>query len=276
MDSANLRDALGNAARIVIKVGTSTLTYGTGKVNFGTIDKLARIISDLSNQGREVILVTSGAIGVGVDKLKLAERPATIPEKQAVAAVGQCELMHMYSKFFMDYGHVVGQILLTRDVIENEHRRRNVVNTFDMLLKKGIIPIVNENDSMSVEEIRFGDNDTLSAIVAKLIHADLLIVLSDIEGFYDGDPRKNPDAKMISVIEEITEEVEKSAGGAGTRRGTGGMITKLFAAKIATFAGIDMVIASGKNPDIIMDIISGSNVGTLFVSRKECKAHENK
>ncbi|MCX8132048.1 MAG: glutamate 5-kinase [Clostridia bacterium] len=261
-----IREALKDSRRIVIKVGTSTLTYDTGKVNFTRIDRLARVLSDLSNQGKEVVLVTSGAIGVGVDKLKLKEKPKLIPEKQAVAAVGQCELMHIYSKFFSDYGHIVGQILLTRDAVEDEHRRQNVINTFETLLQKEIIPIVNENDSVSVEEIKFGENDTLSAIVSKLIKADLLIILSDIDGLYESDPRNNPDAKMISVVESITPEIEKSAGGAGTKRGTGGMITKLFAAKIATAADVHMVIASGKNPDIVMDIINGKDIGTLFTS----------
>ncbi len=263
----NIRKALQHSNRIVVKVGTSTLTYDTGKINFTRIDKLARVLSDLSNQGREVILVTSGAIGVGVDKLKMKEKPVSIPEKQAVAAVGQCELMHVYSKLFADYSHIVAQILLTKDVIEEEQRRENVENTFEALMQKGIIPIVNENDSVSVDEIKFGENDTLSAIVAKLINADLLIILSDIEGFYNSDPRKNPDAKMISIIEEITPAIEKSAGGAGSKRGTGGMATKVIAAKIATEANVNMVIASGKNPDIIMDIVNGKDVGTLFVAR---------
>jgi glutamate 5-kinase len=267
----NIRETLQNSKRIVIKVGTSTLTYDTGKVNFTRIDKLARVLSDLANQGKEVVLVTSGAIGVGVDKLKMKERPKKIPEKQAVAAVGQCELMHIYSKFFSDYGHVVGQILLTRDVVEDDQRRQNVVNTFETLMNNEIIPIVNENDSVSVEEIKFGENDTLSAIVSKVINADLLIILSDIDGFYESDPRKNPDAKMLSVISEITPEIEKAAGGAGTKRGTGGMITKLYAGKIATAANVNMVIASGKNPDIVMDIINGKDAGTLFVAKKFVK-----
>lgn len=267
----NIREALQNSKRIVIKVGTSTLTYDTGKVNFTRIDKLARVLSDLANQGKDVVLVTSGAIGVGVDKLKMKERPKKIPEKQAVAAVGQCELMHIYSKFFSEYGHIVGQILLTRDVVEDDHRRQNVINTFETLMDNGIIPIVNENDSVSVEEIKFGENDTLSAIVSKLISADLLVILSDIDGFYESDPRKNPDAKMLSIITEITPEIEKAAGGAGTKRGTGGMITKLYAGKIANAANVNMVIASGKNPDIVMDIVSGKDVGTLFAARNYAK-----
>jgi glutamate 5-kinase len=267
------REDLLDAKRIVIKVGTSTLTYDTGKINFTRIDKLARIISDLSNQGREVILVSSGAIGVGVDRMKLPERPKTIREKQAVAAAGQCELMHMYSKFFSEYGHIVAQILLTRDIMSDDNCRRNVVNTFDTLLQNGIIPIVNENDSVAIDEIEygesrvFGDNDTLSAMVARLINADLLIILSDIDGFYDSDPRKNPNSKMIHTINEITPAVEKSAGGVGTKRGTGGMVTKLTAARIAINSGIDMVLTNGSKPELIIDILEGREIGTMFTKR---------
>jgi len=268
------REELKNAHRIVIKVGTSTLTYETGKINFTRIDKLARIISDLSNQGKEVVLVTSGAIGVGVDKLKLPERPKSIREKQAVAAVGQCELMHMYSKFFSEYGHIVAQILLTRDIVSDETCSRNVVNTFETLLAKGIVPIVNENDSVSIVELKvgqkdtFSENDTLSAIVSKLIRADLLIILSDIDGFFDGDPRKNPDSKLLSIIEEITPEIECFADGAGTKRGTGGMVTKLKAAKIATKAGVNVVLTNGSHPESVMDIINGEEIGTIFVGKE--------
>lgn len=268
----NSRDALQNAKRIVVKVGTSTLTYETGKLNFSRIDKLARVLSDLLNQDREVILVTSGAIGVGVGKLKLKEKPKTVREKQAAAAVGQSELMHIYSKFFSEYGYVVGQILLTRDVVENSHTRQNVINTFMTLLERGVVPIVNENDSVSIDEIEygekrvFGDNDTLSAIVAELVKADLLIILSDIEGFYDCDPHKYKDSKLLSVINEITPEIENCAGGVGSKRGTGGMVTKLSAARIATSGGINMVLASGNDPGVITEIINGKKVGTLFVS----------
>jgi len=269
-----VREKFRNCKRIVIKVGTSTLTYDTGMINLWRIEKLAMVISDLVNQGKEVVLVTSGAIGVGVGKLKLKEKPKSVREKQAVAAVGQCELMHIYSKFFSEYGHIVGQILLTGDVVENDHRRQNVINTFETLLEKEIVPIVNENDSVAIDEIEygenrvFGDNDTLSAIVAQLIKADLLIILTDIDGFYDSDPRKNSCAKMMSVIEEITPEVERCAGGVGSKRGTGGMVTKLSAAKIATSAGIDMVVSNGNNPEIILDILSGKDIGTVFVAKK--------
>jgi len=269
----NIRKNLCNAKRIVIKVGTSTLTYESGQINFSRIDKLARVISDLENQGKEVVLVSSGAIGVGVSKLGLKGRPKAIREKQAVAAVGQCELMHIYSKMFSEYSHTVAQILLTKDVVTEEHKRTNVTNTFETLIEMGIIPIVNENDTVSIDEIKvgqkdaFSENDTLSAVVAKLIKADLLIILSDIDGFYDSDPRENPDSKLISVIEEITPEIEKCAGGAGTKRGTGGMATKLIAAKTATSAGVSMVIASGENPEIVLDILKGEHIGTLFLPK---------
>jgi glutamate 5-kinase len=271
----NIRDRINSSKRIVIKVGTSTLTYDTGKINLSRMDKLSMVISDLLNQEREVVLVTSGAIGVGVGKLKLKGKPKTVREKQAVAAVGQCELMHLYSKFFSEYGHTVGQILLTRDVVEDGHRRRNVINTFETLLESGIVPIVNENDSVSIEEIEygdrrvFGDNDTLSAIVAELIKADLLIILSDIDGFYDCDPRKNSCSHLLSVIHEITPEVEKCAGGVGSKRGTGGMVTKLTAAKIATSSGINMVLTNGSNPGVILDIVNGENIGTVFLAQEK-------
>jgi len=270
----NVRSRLRDAKRIVIKVGTSTLTYSTGKINLTTIDKLSRVISDLVNQGREIILVTSGAIGVGTSKLKMKEKPKRIRERQAVAAVGQCELMHIYSKFFSEYGHIVGQILLTSTVVNDKVGRRNVINTFNTLLAKEIIPIVNANDSVSVEEIKAGqintflENDTLAAIVSKLTGADLMIILSDVNGFYDSDPKENPNAKFISTIYEITPEIENCAGGAGTKRGTGGMITRLKAAKIATSAGVDMVVPNGSDPHIIMDIVNGNEVGTIFVARK--------
>lgn len=268
------RNVLRDAKRIVVKVGTSTLTYENGKTNLATMDRLARVLSDLLNQDKEVVLVSSGAIGVGVGKLKLREKPKTVREKQAVAAVGQCELMHMYSKFFSEYGHMVAQILLTRDVVDNDHRRENVINTFETLIELGIVPIVNENDSVSIDEIEygenrvFGDNDTLSAIVSMLVKADVLIILSDIDGFYDCDPKKNSCFHLISTVKEITPEIESCAGGAGSRRGTGGMITKLSAARMATSAGINMVLANGKDPDIILKILNGEEVGTMFVAKE--------
>lgn len=258
--------------RIVVKVGTSTLTYDNGNINLTRIEKLTRILSDMMNSGKEVVLVTSGAIGVGVSKLKLKKKPSSIREKQAVAAVGQCELMHIYSKFFGEYSHIVGQVLLTRDVVEDDHIRENVCNTFETLLENGIIPIVNENDTVAIDEIenivRFGDNDNLSAIVSGLVKADLLIILSDIDGFYDSDPRKNPNSKLIKQIDEITPELEGCAGGAGSTLGTGGMVTKLIAAKIATSLGVHMILANGKEPEILLNIINGEEVGTLFVKNK--------
>ena len=265
------RKQLKEVKRVVVKVGTSTLTYENGNINLTRIEKLTRILSDMINSGNEVVLVTSGAIGVGVSKLKLKEKPKTIREKQAVAAVGQCELMHIYSKFFGEYSHVVGQVLLTRDVVEDDHIRENVCNTFETLLENGIIPIVNENDTVSIDEIenivRFGDNDNLSAIVASLVKADLLVILSDIDGFYDSDPRSNKEAKMLEVVEEVTPELEECAGGAGSNLGTGGMITKLMAAKVSADAGVNMVLSNGSNPNILLDILAGKNVGTLFLGK---------
>ena len=267
------RSRLKEAKRIVVKVGTSTLTYDNGNINLRRIEKLTRVLSDIVNSGKEVTLVSSGAIGVGVSKLNLKEKPKDIREKQALSAVGQCELMHIYSKFFGEYSHTVGQVLLTRDVIEDERIKNNVCNTFEILLDKKIIPIVNENDTISIDEIEnianFGDNDNLSAIVSQLINADLLIILSDIDGFYDSDPRNNKDAKLLNEIEIITEELEACAGGAGSNLGTGGMATKLIAAKRATEEGIDMVLANGKEPEIILDILDGNDIGTLFVGKRK-------
>lgn len=267
-----MRKALKDSKRIVVKVGTSTLTYENGSVNLMRIEKLSRVISDICNMGKEVVLVSSGAIGVGVGKLRLEKKPETIREKQAVAAVGQCALMHIYNKFFGEYSHVVAQVLLTRDVLENERMKNNVCNTFDTLLEKGIIPIVNENDAISIDEIQnilnFGDNDNLSAIVSTLVNADTLIILSDIDGFYDSNPKENPNAKLIKQIDEITEEIEACAGGAGSSLGTGGMATKIAAARKATDAGVNMVLANGEEPSIISDILSGEEVGTLFTAKK--------
>ena len=267
----NYRNEIKKCNRVVVKVGTSTLTYENGNINLTRIEKLARVLSDLMNSGKEIVLVTSGAVGVGVNKLKLKEKPKTIKEKQAAAAVGQCELMHIYGKFFGEYSHIVGQVLLTRDVVEDNHIRENVINTFETLIESGIIPIVNENDTVAIDEIenivRFGDNDNLSALVAGLVSADLLIILSDIDGFYDSDPRKNKNSKMMKVVEEITTELEACAGGAGTSFGTGGMATKLTAAKTATSQGVNMILANGDNPTILLDIIEGKDIGTLFVKK---------
>ncbi|MFW2491132.1 glutamate 5-kinase [Clostridium chromiireducens] len=267
------RQRLKDANRIVVKVGSSTLTYDNGNINLSRIEKLTRTLSDIVNSGKQVVLVTSGAVAVGVNKLKLKEKPESIREKQAVASVGQCELMHIYSKFFGEYSHIVGQVLLTRDVVEDDHIRENVCNTFETLLEKRIIPIVNENDTVSIDEIenivRFGDNDNLSAIVACLVDADLLIILSDIDGFYDSDPRNNDNATLLNEVKEITSELEECAGGAGSSVGTGGMITKLTAAKTATKAGVDMVLSNGNEPSILLDILNAEEIGTLFISEKK-------
>lgn len=265
-----MRENITQAKRIVIKVGTSTLTHENGKINLARVDKLSEVLSDLMNQGLEIILVTSGAVGLGMNKLKLDSKPKNVRERQAAAAVGQSELMHLYSKFFSEYGHIVGQILLTKDVIDHENSRLNVINTFETLLEKGIIPIVNENDSVSTDELEyndhhtFGDNDTLSAIVSSLINADLLILLSDIDGFYDDDPNLNKQAKLIHEVKKIDEEIKNSAKGVINNKGTGGMATKINAAKICLDAHIKMIIAQGKDPQILYNILKGEQVGTLF------------
>ncbi len=270
------RGKLKDCKRIVIKVGTSTLTYDNGRANLTSIEKLCRVIADQMNQGHEIILVSSGAIGIGMGKLKLKEKPKTIREKQAIAAVGQCELMNLYSKFFSEYSYVAGQILLTKDDIEDEITRDNISNTFSCLIEREIIPVVNENDTVSTREIyhngTFGDNDTLSAIVSDVVSADLLILLSDISGLYDCDPKHNKDANLINTVLSITPDIEACAGGAGSNRGTGGMRTKIEAAKIATNLGIHMIIASGNDPSIIGNIISGEMIGTMFVGKDKPKS----
>jgi glutamate 5-kinase len=255
--------------RIVVKVGTSTLSHGGKGLNFRNIDLLARTLADINNEGHEVILVSSGAIGAGCGKLRMQERPTDLRLKQAVAAVGQCELMHIYDKFFGEYGVTVGQILLTKDDVEYPNVRQNLLGTFESLLAMDVIPVVNENDSVCIEEIEsehqiFGDNDTLSAVVAVLVSADLLVLLSDIDGLYDCDPRKNNGACLIPVVEEINDSVIALAGGAGTSFGTGGMATKLSAAAIAMQNGIDMVITNGENPQSLFTLLEGGSVGTLF------------
>ncbi|MBQ8000772.1 MAG: glutamate 5-kinase [Ruminococcus sp.] len=256
-----------NLNRIVVKVGTSTLTYDNGKVNLRRIDKLCKVLSDLHNQGKEIILVSSGAIGVGVGKMGLPKKPDSTPEKQALAAIGQCELMFMYDKLFGEYNNMVAQVLLTRDAVDSEHKKENVLNTFNTLLSMGIIPIVNENDTVAIDELEghnFGDNDMLSAIVAKLVGADALVILTDIDGLYDSDPRKNKDAKRLERVERITEDIENMAGGTGSNRGTGGMTTKLQAAKYVTESGIDCYVICGDDPQHIYDVTDGKSVGTLF------------
>lgn len=262
------RKALKQAKRIVVKVGTSTITYSNGKRNFSQIDRLARELSDLQNQGKEMILVTSGAVAVGVDRLGLAQKPDTIPGKQAAAAVGQGVLMHTYEKFFADYGQIVAQVLLTKTESLDRHRYTNSRNTFMELLKQRVIPIVNENDVVALDELKIGDNDNMSALVAGIADADLVIILSDVDGLYTANPQTNPDAVLVNMVSEITPEIEASAGGAGTLRGTGGMATKIQAAKAATSSGIHLVIASGTQKNAITGILNGEEVGTLFVSRE--------
>lgn len=258
--------------RIVVKVGTSTLTNEVGKNDLRTFDKLAFVLSDIQNMGYEVILVSSGAIAVGRNKLNMKERPASMRMKQAAAAVGQCSIMYLYDRFFEHYDKTIAQILLNADDIEQEEKRENLTNTFNALLEMGIIPVVNENDSVSYTEIEseerlFGDNDMLSAVVAVLCHAKRLVILSDINGFYDSDPRLHPDAKLINRIESIDESVYSLAGGAGSRRATGGMKTKLRAAGLATTQGIDTIITNGKKPEALYDIIKGRGAGTLFAGK---------
>lgn len=260
-------DSLKNAKTIVVKVGTSTLTYETGKTNIRRMKKLVEVLSDLKNSGKQIVLVTSGAIGIGVGKLGLPEKPKDTPGRQAAATVGQCELMFMYDKLFSEYGHITGQLLITRSDIENEERRNNLVNSFSKLFEYGAIPIINENDAVAVEEIVFGDNDNLSAIVAKLIGADGLMILTDIDGLFSGNPKTDPDATLIPVVEEITEDIEAIAGGTGSSRGTGGMITKIHAAKVACSAGIPTVIINGTNPEDIYRIMEGRQLGTLFCAK---------
>lgn len=261
------------AQRIVVKVGTSTLLRESGGVNFREMDALARVLSDLKNMGSEIILVSSGAIGVGTVKLGLPKRPAELRRKQAAAAVGQCELMHLYDKFFGEYSQTVAQILLTDADVEDPHRREHLTGTFDAILDMGVIPVVNENDSVSSSEIEtgsrkvLGDNDTLSAIVAGLCRADLLVLLSDIDGLYDADPRKDPAAQLIPQVTAITPEIEALAGGGGTKWGTGGMATKLSAARYAMEKGIDMVIANSDKLDALYDIVEGKPVGTRFTAK---------
>ncbi|MBQ4544563.1 MAG: glutamate 5-kinase [Oscillospiraceae bacterium] len=251
--------------RIVIKIGTSTLTHSTGRLDLRHLETLARVLSDIKNMGLDVVLVTSGAIGVGMSKLGMTVRPSELRYKQAAASVGQCELMHIYDKFFLDYSQVVGQILITKNDITEESRREKVENTFEALFELGAIPVVNENDTTGVDEILFGDNDTLSAEVAALVRADLLIIFSDIDGLYDSDPRENKDAKIISRVHFVDDNLKGLAGGAGTRLGTGGMVTKIHAAEVCFENDIPMVITNGKRLEDAYDILAGKINGTLFM-----------
>lgn len=271
------RELLREAKRIVVKVGTSTLTYDTGKLNLTRMERLVRQLADLANQGKEVILVTSGAIVVGTSRVGLSGRPRTTKEKQAMAAIGQGILMKVYEKLFDEYGHIVAQILLTKADVDNGKRYQNACNTFKTLLEEyKVIPIVNENDTVAVDEIEFGDNDSLSAYVSVLAEADLLIILSDIDGLYTADPRVDPEAKLISVVPEITPEIEALASAASGDLGVGGMSTKILAAKIAGAAGIPLVIANGDKQEVIRDILAGKEVGTLFLPEKKGKERGNR
>lgn len=262
---------ISDKKRIVIKLGTSTLAHKTGKLNIRRMTNLVRVISDIHNSGREIILVSSGAVGLGAGKLGLPEKPKDTQTKQAVAAIGQCELMHVYDDMFEKYSVTVAQILLTKTIIANADHSKNVENTIEKLVGMGVIPIVNENDTVAIDELELeiGENDSLSAIVASLAKADLLLILSDIDGLYDDDPRVNPNAKPIHVVKEITPEIEHVAGGAGSNLGTGGMTTKINAAKIASAAGIDMVIMNGKNPEILYDLFENKEIGTIFKAKKQ-------
>ena len=254
--------------RIVVKVGTSTLAHPTGRLNIRHVEELVKVLSDLKNAGHEVVLVSSGAIGMGVGKLNLPGKPADMPTKQAAAAVGQCELMYTYDKLFAQYNHTVAQILLTGEDIDHEDRRQNFENTIYRLLELGALPVINENDTIATAEIKVGDNDTLGGIVACTVKADLLVLLSDIEGLYTADPRKDPSATLIPVVEKVTAEVEALGGGVGSGLGTGGMATKLRAAKMVTTAGCDMIIANGEKPALLYDIVDGKPVGTRFLGEK--------
>lgn len=269
-----MRRNIKNANRIVVKVGTSTITHENGKINLIKLDKMVRELADLMNQGKEIILVSSGAVGVGMGKLKMENRPTEITEKQAVASVGQCALMHIYSKLFSEYGIVVGQILLTKNVINDQTTCKNVVNTFNNLLKYNVIPIVNENDAVSTDELEdrenvsFGDNDMLSALVTTITDSDLLIILSDIDGLFDKDPKNSSDAKIIKVVKEIDSKISDFASGAGTKLGTGGMATKLVAAKVVMNSNKNLIITNGSDARNISRILEGKEVGTLFLGEK--------
>lgn len=255
--------------RIVVKVGTSTLAHATGNLNIRHTESLVKVLSDLKNAGHEIILVSSGAIGMGTGRLNLTSRPEDIPTKQAAAAVGQCVLMDTYDRMFSKYNHTVAQLLLTGEDIDLPERRENVENTLFRLLQLGVLPIINENDTVATAEITVGDNDTLAAAVACFVHADLLILLSDIDGLYTADPHKSPCAELIETVEKITPEIESLAAGSGSMLGTGGMETKLRAAKTVTAAGGDMVIANGSKPECLYDLAEGRNVGTRFLGEKK-------
>jgi len=262
------RAKIAQAKRVVVKVGTSTITYSNGKINYEKIEKLARIMTDLQNQGKEMILVSSGAGAAGVGRMGLEAKPSTIPGKQACAAVGQGILMHIYERLFGEYGQVVAQVLLTKADMVNRHSYANARNALQEMISWGVIPIINENDVVAIDEFKIGDNDNLSALVASLADADLDILLSDIDGLYTANPKTHPEAKLVSVVEEVTPAIEATAGGAGSKNATGGMLTKLQAAKNAMSAGIALIIANGEDLEILRRIMRGEPVGTLFVPRE--------
>lgn len=268
MNREQYRLAISKAKRIVVKIGTSSLTYPTGKLNLSRLEGLVREVADIQNEGREMILVSSGAVGAGLGRLGFKRRPSKIPEKQAAAAVGQGILMHIYEKLFSEYGQVVAQVLLTRFDLLERRCYLNARNALMTLLNLGVVPIVNENDTIIVEGLHFGDNDTLSALVAGLVEADLLLILSDIDGLYTADPREHPEAVLLPVVEEITEEVAQLAGGVGSELASGGMATKLQAARIATSSGLPMVIANSQEERIIRRVLAGESIGTLFLSKE--------
>lgn len=264
----NYRESLKNKKIIVVKIGSSSLTFPNGRLNLKRIEKLVEVVSKIHSSGKGIVLVTSGSIAVGMGKLGKKRRPKTLPGKQAAAAIGQAVLMKIYQKFFNNYNKNVAQILLTYDVIIEEEKNQNAKNTFAKLLDMNAIPIVNENDSVATDEIEIGDNDRLSAMVAGLCGADLLVLLSDIDAMFTADPKKDPEAKRLSIVEEITEEIENAASGAGSSFGTGGMITKIIAAKMCNESETDTIIANGDQPEILFDIIDGKDIGTLFVAKK--------
>lgn len=254
--------------KVVIKVGTSTLAHTTGLLNIRRMETLCKVLSDLKNAGHQIILVSSGAVGMGVGKLSLGCRPSDMPTKQAAAAVGQCELMYTYDKLFTEYNHTVAQILITSEDVEHPVRSQNLHNTLQRCLELGALPIVNENDTVSTAEIAVGDNDTLAGILARSLKAELLVLLSDVDGLFTADPRHVADATLIPRVERITPEIEQLGGNAGTKYGTGGMATKIKAAQIVTEAGADMIIANGEQPEVLYDIMAGASVGTLFVGKR--------
>lgn len=263
------RDTFKNIKSLVVKVGTSTLSYKNGRLNFHRMEQLAEVLSAIRSRGIKVTLVSSGAIGVGAGRLFMKEKPRDLSQKQALAAIGQAQLIKIYQKFFDEYNQPVAQVLLTKDVMTHTNRHHNAQSTLFKLLEMGIVPIINENDTIATDEIEFGDNDTLSAMVTSLVDADLLILLSDIDGLYSADPKKDNTAKIIRSVPEIDKSIESLAEGAGSSFGTGGMVTKIAAAKITSKAGIDMVLAQGNDPSVMYDILDGKEIGTHFQANRQ-------